>query len=211
MNWQFTIRTRSLVATILIVGVATNQPIFAIGEIHAPQQENKDPSPEEFGRSFGAVCKVGKRGGDGTLIEPKWIITAAHVARGMYKQTNGTLSVFFENHEYRVKSVFLHPKAKPMGRYDVALLELEKPVTGHTPFSIYRESDELGKQIIIAGHGDKRDEKNDWIKDGKLRAYTNKIDRVNEVQIVFDYDSPDEERTKMEGTSGPGDSGGRLR
>jgi len=166
-------------------------------------------SPVEFGRQFTSVCKVGVKGGDGTLIDKNWVLTAGHVAEGMYNRTNGELSVYFENgSEYKVEQVFLNPKYKPMGKYDLALLKLESNVDAIDPIQIYSRNDELNQLIILAGHGDKRTADNSWIKDGKLRAYTNIVDDVNNTHIIFDYDAPENDPTEREGTSGPGDSGG---
>ena len=165
--------------------------------------------PLEFAKEFTAICKVGLRGGDGTLVHKNWVLTAGHVAEGMYKRTQGNLSTFFENGtEYKVKNVYLHPKYQPMGLYDIALLELENAVNKITPIKINKDSKELGKIIYLVGHGDKKQLDGSWIKDGKLRAYTNSIDRVNETHILFDYDAPEDNPTDREGTSGPGDSGG---
>ncbi len=163
----------------------------------------------EFGKQFTSVCKVGVKGGDGTLIDKNWILTAGHVAEGMLNRTNGELSVYFDNgSEYKVEQVFLHPKYQPMGKHDLALLKLESEVDAIDPIQIYSQNDELNQRIILAGHGDKRAADNSWIKDGKLRAYTNIIDDVNNTHIIFDYDSPENTPTEREGTSGPGDSGG---
>lgn len=172
------------------------------------EKEKPHDDAIEFGKEFGAVCRVGENGGDGTLIDKRWVLTAAHVARGMYRRTDGNLSVFVESNEYLVERVFIHPDFKPMGHHDVALLLLKDEVEGIKPMPIYRHSDEENKEIVIVGHGDKRDEQNQWIKDGKRRAYTNVIDETSELRIVFDYDGPEENPTEREGTSGPGDSGG---
>jgi V8-like Glu-specific endopeptidase len=165
--------------------------------------------PIEFAKEFTAVCKVGLKGGDGTLIEKNWVLTAGHVADGMFKRTNGNLSVYFENgNEYKVKNVFLHPKFKPMGLYDIALLELDNKVKDIVPIKINENTNEINKMIFLVGHGDKKKANGTWIKDGKLRGYTNIIDQVNETHLIFDYDSPENNPTEREGTSGPGDSGG---
>jgi hypothetical protein len=172
-------------------------------------QDNGLSDPTEFAKQFPAVCKVGLRGGDGTLIDNKWVLTAGHVAEGMYKRTNGKLSVYFDNgKEYAVKNVFIHPKFKPMGPYDIALLQLESEVKDIVPHKIFLQSNELNQPIIIAGHGDKKQADGSWIKDGQLRAYTNIIDKVSDTHIIFDYDAPENNPTEREGTSGPGDSGG---
>lgn len=165
--------------------------------------------PVEFGKEFPAVCKVGMDGGDGTLIETRWVLTAGHVADGMFLRSNGNLMVYFENgSEYQVKNVYLHPKFEPMGLFDVALLELSDDVKGIMPMKIFSDTTELNKEIVLVGHGDKRKPDGSWIKDGKLRAYTNVIDKVTLTHILFDYDGPDNNPTKCEGSSGPGDSGG---
>ncbi|NND76920.1 MAG: trypsin-like serine protease [Flavobacteriales bacterium] len=165
--------------------------------------------PAVFAENFTSICKVGIKGGDGTLIEKNWVLTAAHVAEGMYQRTNGDLSVYFENGtEYKVKNVFLHPKFVPMGLYDIALLELERNVKDIAPIELNEDTNEVNKMIFLVGHGDKKRSDGTWIKDGKLRAYTNMIDQVTETHLIFDYDSPENGATEREGTSGPGDSGG---
>jgi hypothetical protein len=172
-------------------------------------QQSTSADPVAFGAQFNSVCKVGIKGGDGTLIEKKWVLTAGHVATGMYKRTDGNLSVYFDNGQaVKVKTVYIHPRFKPMGLYDLALLELAEPVAGISPVKINALGNELNQQIIIAGHGDKKLPDGTWIKDGRLRAYTNIIDQVNDTHIIFDYDGPNDDPTEREGTSGPGDSGG---
>lgn len=168
-----------------------------------------DHDPVEFAKPFTAVCKVGQRGGDGTLIDKAWVLSAGHVADGMHQRTAGALNVYFENGAVvPVKQVFLHPKYAPMGPYDLALLQLVQEVPDIAPTACYANSDELGRTIILAGHGDKRNADGSWIRDGRLRAYTNVVDAVNDTHLVFDYDAPGGDATEQEGTSGPGDSGG---
>ena len=165
--------------------------------------------PLEFAKEFNSVCKVGVRGGDGTLIKKNWVLTAGHVAEGMFIESGGDLMVYFDNgSQTGVKSVFLHPKYESMGKFDIALLELKEDINAIPALGIYVDRDELGKEIFLAGHGDKPKTDGTWIKDGKLRAYKNVIDKVNETHIIFDFDAPGEQALKEEGTSGPGDSGG---
>lgn len=161
------------------------------------------------GQPYAAVCKVGERGGDGTLIGPYWVLTAAHVAEGIHKRDGGKVQVRFDNGTIvDVKHVFLHPQYQPMGHHDLALLQLSAPIRNVTPLSIYTGDGELHQMIILAGHGDRRQPDGSWIKDGKLRSFTNQIDAVNATSIIFDYDRPGPDATENEGTSGPGDSGG---
>lgn len=171
-------------------------------------QKTNNSDPIEFARDFNSVCKVGIKGGDGTLIESNWVLTAGHVAEGMYKRTNGNLFVHFEiGTKYKVKNVFLHPNYEPMGLYDIALLQLVNEVNNIMPVKINTDTNEINNLVYLIGHGDKKQIDGNWIKDGKLRGYTNKIDQVTETHIVFDYDSPENNPSEREGTSGPGDSG----
>jgi len=166
----------------------------------------------ELARQFREVGKVGKNGGDGTLIAPQWVVTAAHVAEGMQRRSGGDFSVWFKNDELEVKvvQIILHPDFRPMGPHDIALLKLERAVEGIEPAGLYRRSDELNTDIVLVGHGDtKVGTGGAWQSDRKKRGATNRIDGVNEHHIQFTFNAPDSGKaTDLEGTAGPGDSGG---
>ena len=174
------------------------------------EQEKKPADPLKFGERFTAVCKVGEvGGGGGTLIAKEWVLTAAHVAEGMHERTGGDLNVLFDNGEkIAVHSIFLHPQHVHMGDHDIALLQLERQVKDIAPMPLLSDRIRAGERIIIAGHGDHRNSDGTWIRDGKLRAYTNIIDSTNATHIFFDHDPPGKDATELEGVSGPGDSGG---
>ena len=102
------------------------------------------------------VCKIGINGGDGTLINNQWVITAAHVAEGMQRKYGKELKIYFQGDikEYAVEQVFIHPDFKPMGDHDIALIKLAQPISAIQPAGLYRKKDEKGKDIVIVGHGD---------------------------------------------------------
>ena len=174
------------------------------------RHDKPDQAYLDLGANFPSVCKVGKRGGDGTLIGPRWVVTAAHVARGMFNREGENLEVYFQGtfKGIRVDKVFIHPNFQPMSGADVGLLYLAEEVTEIKPASLYQDKDEQGRDIVIVGHGDARTGLGgDWVADGRRRGATNVIDAVNADKIIFDFDEPGE-GTELEGTAGPGDSGG---
>ena len=163
-----------------------------------------------MGARFPSVVRVGARGGDGTLIAPNWVLTAGHVAHGVTRRSNGDLRIFVQGLDdgLPVAQVILHPGFEPMGSKDLALIRLVRPVERVAPAPLYRKREELGKEIVIVGHGDtKTGRGGDWLADGKRRGATNVIDNVTAQHIMFDFDPPGE-ATALEGTAGPGDSGG---
>lgn len=185
--------------------------IFALLSLDIVRRHDKND--EEYltlGSQFPSVGKVSKRGGDGTLIAPRWVLTAGHVGQGMFERKGEDLKVYFEGipDGIKVERVFVHPDFSPMAGADIALLLLSEEVNTITPSPLYEGREERGKNIVIVGHGYARTGKGgEWNTDGKRRAATNIIDDVDPGTIIFDFDEPGE-GTELEGTAGPGDSGG---
>lgn len=180
---------------------------------HSPiviRHDKEDAAYLTLGKEFPMVCKVGKRGGDGTLIAPQWILTAAHVAEGMYRRGEGNIQVFFADSSagFEVAQVFLHPDFAPMQGTDIALLRLKEAITFIRPADLFDQRSEKGKEIVIVGHGDAKTGKGgSWTTGGKKRAASNRIDKTTRNTIIFDFDAPPD-GTELEGTAGRGDSGG---
>jgi hypothetical protein len=176
--------------------------VFAI-TIRHDREDNKYLA---LGAKFPAVCALG-RSGDGTLIAPQWILTAAHVANGFQKR-NASGTVRFGESEYQVEEIFVHPQWTEMGPHDIALLKLSKPVKDVTPINIFFKTDEAEQVATIVGHGDTRNGNGgNWISDSQIRAATSKIERADRNWIYLTFDSPPA-GTDLEGAPGRGDSGG---
>lgn len=155
--------------------------------------------------------------GEGTLIAPNWVLTAAHVGELYEKETDAKkLMITCNGQSYRIEKVYNHPNYVALEgkeiENDVALIKLSTPVKNVRPAKIYKRKDEKGKIITLVGSGYPGTgltgpQKEKW--DHKTRAATNKIDDIERNFIHFRFDSPDsKEATKLEGVSGPGDSGG---
>ena len=148
-----------------------------------------------------------------TLISPEWAITAAHctdveklktgIAAGGYPVEVGGI----ENAIVRVES---HPGQVGDRPVDLALLKLRTAATHVRPVKLYKTTDEVGREVLVAGWGDPGDGLVGASKgDGKFRVAENRVERTEAGRIIFTFDAPDSGRAlPYEGISGPGDSGG---
>jgi hypothetical protein len=116
--------------------------------------------------------------------------------------------VSFGADRYDVDEVFVHPEWTEMGPADLALLRLEKDVTGIRPIEVYAGRREVGRTAILVGHGDTRTgEGGAWNPDGRIRGATSRVERADKEWLYFHFDRPPR-ATELEGAPGRGDSGG---
>jgi hypothetical protein len=147
----------------------------------------------------------GAADGEGTLIAPRWVLTAAHVTAEMMAGHRITIG----ETDYAVDSIVRHPDWND-GPHDLTLLRLAKPVEGIPPARLYREAAELNRVVVLVGYGDfgtglSGPEGNDR----QVRGATNRVDEATDFWLKFAFDPPGHPRiTPLEGVSGPGDSGG---
>jgi hypothetical protein len=155
--------------------------------------------------------------GNGTLVAPEWVLTAAHVAsvlRGTGQpDPSRPARVSINGIWYPVERVYLHPGWKGAeSPEDIALIRLAEPVPGAKPACLYPRSDEVGQAAILVGTGGTGDGITGSKKlDGKIRGATIRIGSIQKsgMQLGWTFRGPTErDVTPLEGVSGPGDSGG---
>lgn len=165
----------------------------------------------ELGRQYSTLAHLylpaptGAADGEGTVIAPRWVLTAAHVAAEV--KPGHRITAGGEAHT--VDSIVLHPDWND-GPHDIALLRLTQPVRGVRPAQLYRGSAELDQLIVVVGYGDMGTGLSGPTgNDGQIRGATNRVDEATDFWLKFLFDAPDSARsTPLEGISGPGDSGG---
>jgi hypothetical protein len=152
---------------------------------------------------FAAVGKI-LPDGEGVLIAPSWVLTAAHVATGA---PMGRLRVRFGGIDYAVSRVVPY-EGWEGGKDDIALMRLSQPVRGVAPVALHQGELAVGDVILIAGRGDYGDGERRIVgNDGKFRIASNAVSKLEPARLFVRLDSPEEGALPTEGVSGPGDSG----
>jgi hypothetical protein len=149
--------------------------------------------------------------GEGVLIAPRWVLTVAHMAKAL-QEMKALPKLRFAGVEYEIQAMTLHPDWKPgTAQGDLAMILLKKPVKGVEPTPAYRHDDEMGKTLVIVGHGyngvigEAPWPKARW--DRKKRAAVNTVDRVTPILLGLQI-KPADEASDLQGAAAPGDSGG---
>jgi hypothetical protein len=198
---------------LLLVGMCA--PISAPPLAIAIRHDVDDSAFIELAQRFPAVaavqCADGScgLGAESTLIDPRWLLTAAHVAASLKRGDPAEIG----GATYAIERVILHPdwQSEADIHVDIALIQLAQPVRGIAPAQLYDGEDEVGTVAVFVGRGGTGTGLTGYVsEDRRIRAATNRVESVvNGSLLRFRFDAPgDPDVTDLEGISGPGDSGG---
>ncbi len=144
----------------------------------------------------------------GTLIAPNWVVTAAHTVFCM--EEGDKIKVGEQWAE--IESRYAHAEYVSDQENDIALLKLKQPIKNIQPAILYDKFDETTQNVWFIGSGASGNGKTGQTifysdNNGVLRKAENKIEKVSEREIYFEFNEGDK-ALPLEGVSGNADSGG---
>lgn len=144
----------------------------------------------------------------GVVIHPNWIITAAHTL-------NNKEQFYFryKKQTIPIDEYYIHPdyNRDKFGSIDIGLCYVKNAIKINFIPELYQKSEEIDKIVCIVGYGMTGTGSTGAIKwDGKKRAGSNFIDKIENSLLICSMSRPSEKSTSLEICIVSGDSGGGL-
>lgn len=183
------------------------------------RQDRSDSDYVRLGARYADVLAHVEDRAEGTIVAPRWVLTAAHVVEPIGPFDLPFVTVRGER--YGVEKILIHPDWEEswdraqggprdlLSNHDIALLKLDRRVPTVRPVVLYRGRDELGIVLTLLGRGKTGTALTGAVGDkGRVvRGATNRVDGASETALLTIFGAG-ESATELEGAAGPGDSGG---
>ncbi|MDP4535940.1 trypsin-like serine protease [Alkalimonas collagenimarina] len=170
-----------------------------------------DVSDEQYWATeadFPALATLYQIGVHGSLIDPEWVVTAAHA---IFCLEPGAL-IQVGGQQVAVSAVYAHADYQLDKHNDIALVKLQQPVTAVPAARLYRDNDEKGQALWFigagaSGNGNTGQTVSLQQNNGQLRKAQNTVRSTSATELLFTFNKGDK-ALPLEGVSGNGDSGG---
>lgn len=205
----------------IFASILLTLPLTALGPEIVIRHDRPDSAYVELGARYADVLAHVQDRAEGTIVAPRWVLTAGHVAEPI-----GPFDIPFvtiQGERYRVEKILMHPdweeswdraRGGPrelLTNHDIALLKLDRPVPDVRPVVLYRGRDEQGMVLTMLGRGKTGTGETGAVGDKGtvVRGATNRVSGATETALltIFDADG-DPSATELEGAGAAGDSGG---
>ena len=147
MYIQLGIHMRYFNQRLILIGLFVATTVDAIVIRH----DVVDTKYQVVNEDYPYVVSLG--GGTGVVIQPQWILTAAHVAKYI---TRGT-AIEAAGIKTTVQDIFLHPNNELLAPHtwdnDIALIRTQHPIALSDYPKLYRDTDQEQQVVTFLGFG----------------------------------------------------------
>jgi secreted trypsin-like serine protease len=114
--------------------------------------DRDDEEYVELATAYPSAVALGLAQGEGALVAPTWVLTAAHRA-AVLRDVRPRPTLRIMGGEHAIARIVVHPGWNGGCDNDLALVELDGPVAAVAPAALHRARDEAGKGVVVVAHG----------------------------------------------------------